>query len=185
MFVAIVERFGLKRLRSARQGVAAVEFAFILPIIVLVFFGLLELSDGVNCRERMENVASTAADLVAQTTQISNTGVTNVFNAANTIMYPYSNLAKIKISSLVADPNNSANGKVVWSDATASTQARAVGEVIPNLPTGVITTGGSVILAEVTYTYTSPLGQLLKDPITMNSKFYSRPRRSVTVARVP
>ena len=45
--------------------------------------------------------------------------------------------------------------------------------------------GGSVIMAETSYTYTSPIGQLLSNPITMTSTFYSRPRRSVSVARVP
>jgi Flp pilus assembly protein TadG len=185
MFVTLGRWLKLRALRAARAGVAAVEFAVIAPIVVLVFFGLLELSEGVSCRERMENMASTAADLVAQTTQISNAGVQNVFNAANAIMYPYANVAKIKVSSIIADPNNSANGKVVWSDATTPADARAVGEIIPNMPTGVISTGGSVILAEVSYTYQSPLGTLLKDPITMSSKFYSRPRRSVTVGRTP
>jgi Flp pilus assembly protein TadG len=178
-------RLNLKRLRDARGGSAAVEFVFIAPLIILVFFGLIELSEGTNCRQRMENVASTAADLVAQATQITNAGRDNIFQAANAILYPYPSGARIKITSLIEDGNNANSGKVVWSDATPNTTAHAANEIISNLPPGVITPGGSVILAEVSYTYTSPLAHLLTQPITMTSKFYARPRRSVTVARVP
>jgi Flp pilus assembly protein TadG len=173
------------RLRAARSGSAAVEFVFIAPMVVVVFFGLIELAEGTNCRQRMESVASTTADLVAQAATITNVGRNNIFAAADEIMYPYPNIAKIKFSSLVDDGTNTNKGRVVWSDATANTSARPVNEIIPNLPPGLITTGGSVIMAEVSYTYTSPIGQLISAPITMSSTFYSRPRRSVTVARVP
>lgn len=173
------------RLRKARGGGAAVEFAFIAPMVVVVFFGLIELAEGTNCRQRMESVASTTADLVAQAATITNVDKSNIFAAADEIMFPYPNVAKIKFSSLVDDGTNTNKGRVVWSDATANTTARSVNEIIPNLPAGLITSGGSVIVAEVSYTYTSPIGKLISTPITMNSTFYSRPRRSVTVARVP
>lgn len=185
--------FKLRRLRTERRGVAAVEFAVIAPIVVMVFLGLIELSEGVNCKERMENMASTAADLVAQTTSISNVGVANVFAASRAIMFPYSDTATIRISSLTIDPNDATKGKVVWSDSSVAGNTRAVGSAIDNLPTGVITPGGSVIMAEVTYIYTSPVGifrfnngnlvQHANNGVTMQSTFYSRPRRSVTVTR--
>jgi Flp pilus assembly protein TadG len=172
-----------KRLRDARGGAAAVEFAFIAPMVVLVFFGLIELAEGTNCRQRMESVASTTADLVAQASTITDAGRNNIFAAASAIMYPYPNIAKIKFSSLVDDGTNTNKGKVVWSEATSNTTARATNEVINNLPVGLITSGGSVIMVEVSYTYASPIGKLLSNPVTMNTTFYSRPRRSVTVTR--
>jgi Flp pilus assembly protein TadG len=193
MLVNLARAFA--RMRGARSGAAAVEFVFIAPVVIVVFFGLIELSEGVNCKERMENMASTAADLVAQTTTLTNNGRDNVFGAANAIMFPYPGTAKIKLTSLIVDPNNANNGKVVWSDATANTQAHAVNEIIPNLPQGVITAGGSVILAEVSYTHFSPVGifrvsngdlERRNDTgVTMSTKFYARPRRSVNVSRIP
>lgn len=175
----------LRLLRDARGGGAAVEFAFIAPMVVLVFFGLIELAEGTNCRQRMESVASTTADLVAQAATITNTGRNNIFAAADEILYPYPNVAKIKFSSLVDDGTNTNKGRVVWGDATSNTTARLPNDIVENLPPGLITTGGSVIMAEVSYTYTSPIAQLISTPITMNSTFYSRPRRSVSVSRVP
>ncbi len=45
------------------------------------------------------------------------------------------------------------------------------------VPAGLITSGGSVIMAEITYQYTTPSQWLIKFPVTMNDTFYSHPRR--------
>lgn len=180
---------GLRALLRSRRGAAAVEFAFIAPILALVFFGLIELSQGMNARQRMESVAAVSSDLVAQSTIMTPTAVNNVFEAADAIMYPYPTDVKIVITSLLDDPNNSlANAKVVWSRATANATARTVGQDFAvggsganSVPVGVITAGGSVILAEVTYSFTPVTHFVIGGSINMSTRFFSRPRRSVQV----
>jgi len=171
----------LKRLAAmvgARGGAAAIEFALLAPIMVLMFFAVVELSAAVDCRTRVNNVASTAADLVAQETIVSTSDMTNVFSALNAIIYPFpSAAARIVITSVV--DNGSGGGKVAWSNAQNGT-ARTVGSAV-TVPAGLITTGGSVILAEITYTYTSPTTQFLTGTVTMSNSFFARPRRSATV----
>jgi hypothetical protein len=49
------------------------------------------------------------------------------------------------------------------------------------VPAGLITNGGSVILAEVSYTYTPPFTQGVTSGFTMTDSFYSRPRQSLLV----
>jgi Flp pilus assembly protein TadG len=171
----------LNRFARDKKGVAAIEFALIAPVIILIFFGLIELSEGTACRERVEGVASTTSDLVAQTNQISDTGVANVFAAANAIIYPYPTGVTIVLTSL--SDNGPGQGKVLWSDAQNGA-AHTAGSIL-SVPTGVITTGGTVILSEVTYTYSSPSKFVLGSPVTMSSSFFSRPRRSAQVTRVP
>jgi Flp pilus assembly protein TadG len=175
----------------AKRGAAAVEFAFIAPILVLVFFGLVELSEGLNARQRMENVAATTADLVAQSQGMNPTGINNVFAAANTIMYPYPTTdIEIRLTSIVDDPDNSlSKGVVAWGQATANAEAREAGDEFTvggvgadTIPTGVITAGGSVILAEVTYTFTPITHYVIGGPVTMTTRFFSRPRRVVSVS---
>ena len=176
----------LRSLARAKRGAAAVEFAFIAPILILVFFGLIELSEGMNARQRMESVASTSSDLVAQSTTMSPTAIANVFAAANAIMYPYPTGVKIVLSSIQDDPGNSlTKAKVVWSRATANATARNpgdsfnIGSGATNIPTGVITAGGSVILAEVTYSFTPVTHYVIGGSINMSTRFFSRPRRTV------
>jgi Flp pilus assembly protein TadG len=167
------------RLLKAREGLAAVEFAFVAPVMIVMFFGAIELSAAVDCKTRVTSVASTAADLVAQETKVSSADVSNVFAALNAIIYPYpSGAARIVISSIVY--SNSTTGTVAWSNAQ-NTTARSVGATV-TVPAGLLNSGGSVILAEITYAYASPTTQVLTGAVTMTGSFYAHPRRSATVA---
>jgi Flp pilus assembly protein TadG len=171
----------LRRFARSENGLAAVEFAFVAPIMVVMFFGAIELSQGVDCRARVTDVAATASDLVAQETTVSTTDMSNVFSALNSIMYPFPPGAmRIVISSLVDDGHG--NGKVAWSDQQNST-ARSVGSIV-TLPAGLITagSGSSVIMSEVTYSYTSATTVVIGSPISMTYTFYSKPRRGLTVS---
>jgi len=167
-----------RKFARSRSGMAAVEFAFIAPVMILLFFGGIELADALNCKSRVTRVASTVADLVAQSTVLTSADVTNIFNAANAILYPYpAGQAKIVITSL---KDVQGNVKVDWSKA----QNTSVRSTVPNpMPAGLIVpnSGGSVIFAEISYTYSSITTHVLPTTITMTGSFYSRPRRALTV----
>lgn len=166
-----------------RDGMAATEFALIAPIMIALFLGTVEISDALTCDQKVDGLAATASDLVAQSTTIHDTDVTNIFNALNSVLYPYATgNAKIVISSLVDDGKNDGKANVAWSAAQNAT-ARTVGTAV-SVPTGIVSSGGSVIYAEVTYGYTSLANQYIIGTINMTSNFYSKPRRSTTVARV-
>jgi hypothetical protein len=85
------------------------------------------------------------------------------------------------ITSVVSAGNNQV--KVAWSSAK-NTTARSVNSIV-TVPTGLVTSGGggSIILAEVTYSYTSPAGHLIYGTLTMSDKFYLRPRQTAQIAR--
>ncbi len=169
-----------ERFRRATAGIAAVEFAMLAPILAAMFLGTIELSDALNCQQKVTGMASTAADLIAQETSVSNADMSNVFAAVNSIVYPYPTAGlKIVVSSII--DNGQGGAKVAWSSAQ-NTTARGVNSTL-TVPAGVITSGGSVILVEVTYPYASPVSDYITGTVNMTSMFYARPRRSVTVAR--
>ncbi len=58
---AAARRFGRKI-----DGIAAVEFALIVPIMLCMFIGTVELSQAITVDRRVTQVASTTADLVAR-----------------------------------------------------------------------------------------------------------------------
>jgi hypothetical protein len=126
-------------------------------------------------------LASTAADLVAQDTEISDAEMTNILNATVSILLPMDpSNATVRISSIVADADGDTT--VAWSDAL-NTAARAPGETI-TLPAGLVSANQSVILAETTYTHASTTGLVIQDSRTMTDQFYLRPRRAEAVARI-
>jgi len=173
----------LKRLEPfarCKRGMAAVEFALVAPVMIAMFFGTVELSEALACRSRVDRMSATAADLVAQSTSVSTADMTNIFGASNAVLYPFSSAqAQIVVSSLVDDGHGGA--KVAWSNAQ-NTTPRAVGANI-TLPAGLVVSGsgGSVIFAEIRYTYASITTHVLPTSITMTGSFYARPRRSLTV----
>ena len=172
----------LRQFARARQGLAAVEFALIAPVMIMMFYGAIELTSAADCNGRVSRMAATAADLVAQSTSVSTSDTTNIFNAAYAILYPYPSApAKIVISSLVDNGHGATT--VSWSDATSNTTPRAKNTTV-TIPSGLITSGSgnSLILAEITYTYTAPLTYFTGGTLTLTQSFYSRPRRSVVVA---
>lgn len=170
----------LKRFAKARQGLAAVEFALIAPVMIALFYGAVELCSAVDCNSRVSRMGYTVADLVAQSSTVSSADTSNIFSAANAILYPYAPAnAKIIVSSLVDDGKGGA--KVDWSDPQ-NTAKRVKGSTVA-IPAGLITSGsgGSVIYAEISYTFTAPITYFLGGPITLTDSFYAKPRRSTTV----
>lgn len=166
----------------AREGTVAVEFAFIAPLLITLFVGTMALCNALICRAKVTTVAASAADLVAQDETISTAQLNDVFSALNAIVYPFPSAgSRIIITSIKEDPNHAGQYVVDWSVAQNGT-AHTPGASI-TVPTGLVTSGASVILAEVSYTYTPPSTEFISSGYTMTDSFYARPRRSAFVTK--
>ena len=99
----------LHGLASDDRGISAVEFAMILPRMLTLYLGAVELSQGVGADRKVTLTARTIADLVSQTASINNSDMTNSLNAAAAVMapYPISNL-KVTVSSVKIDATGKA-----------------------------------------------------------------------------
>jgi Flp pilus assembly protein TadG len=187
----------LKGFFTRKDGAIAVEFAFVAPVMVGLFFGLSEMALALGVKGDVVNLASVGADLIAQESSATTGDMTNVFSALSAMLYPYSTAnAQITISSVVdnssggAAGNANPTGKVAWSCTQGGT-ARSANSVytFPAAAQGVITSGsgGSVIMAEVTYTYSLPFTVRitnvinLSGPYTLSNTFYSKPRKVLQV----
>jgi len=170
-----IHRFG-----AACDGMAAIEFALIAPVMITLYFGVTELSNAYDAHTKATAVASTAADLIAQEKVVCDAEMTDSFTALNAIMYPFPpNSMKIRISSLIDNGNGTV--KVAWSDAQ-NIAPRVVNTGV-TIPAGLVATGGSVIMAEVTYTYNSPAPHFFPSPVPMNDRYYLHPRKTEQITR--
>lgn len=77
-------------LLRSQSGVAAVEFALILPVMVIMFFGAVELANMLLADNKVRASASGAADLITQDSdgKITLTELTQVTAAVTEIMRP-------------------------------------------------------------------------------------------------
>ena len=180
----------LRRLALVEDGVAAVEFALILPIMLLVYIGSVEASLAITMDRKVQSVAGALGDLVARSdTTISADTLEDYFKAAGGIMTPYptDELKQVVTQVLVSDDGTSAT--VVWSreyvdgDVAVGTD-HAVGDSY-TLPQAMrtIAQGGYVIVAEGSYEHTPISGFVFNQPINLYRENFLLPRfgGSITV----
>jgi Flp pilus assembly protein TadG len=161
-----------------RRGVSAVEFAFIAPVMIGLYLGCTEISDGVAADRKVSLTAGALANLAAQVTTISSADMTNILDASSAIIAPYSpgNLT-MTVSCLKIDSTGVA--KVQWS-ATRNGTARGAGSVytFDGTATALAVPTSWLILSEVTYAYTPIIGYTITGTLTLSDKMFMSPRIS-------
>lgn len=172
-----------RRVAAEQGGASALEFAMILPVLIGLYLGAVEVNNALTIYRRAMQVATTAADLTAQVKSVTKSDIADIQAASTSILTPYSTAPlRIVLSSVVADDNNV--GKVEWSCANTGA-ARGVGTSY-QVPTGLTDPNSSVIVAEVTYAFKPLVGLstfFSPGSFDMKRTFYARPRRSLTVKK--
>ena len=171
----------LSGFRTDRRGMVAVEFALLLPVMLAVYLGGVEIGDGFAIDTRVTLVARSVTDLATQYVTIDNQDASNILGASTAIIAPYA-AANIVVTVSEVTTDSSGNGTITWSDSLNGT-ARTVGSAI-TLPASLKTANISIILGEVTYNYTPALGYAVTGTITMLDSFYMMPRLVNSVTRV-
>ncbi len=161
-----------------RRGLAAVEFAFIMPVMLVMLFGTVEFSSAIAIDRKITLMARTLSDLTSQATLVSDTDLTNFFAASTGIMTPYpTTTLNTTITELYVDPATLA-ARVQWSKGSAP---RTVGATI-TIPTALAVGGSYLIFSEVNYKYVPTVGYVMaKAGITMSDFAFTRPRQSPCV----
>jgi len=177
--------FGVRLTRLARfvhdrRGVSALEFAMLLPLMMTLYLGSVETSQGIAASRKVTLTAHTLADLSSQYTDITNADMSNILNAASAIMAPY---PVAGLQAVVSELSINAQGQasVVWSDTLNGT-ARSVGQVV-NIPSALAVPNTYLVLSEVQYGYDPTYGYVLTGTLTLSDQMYMRPRQSTSIAR--
>ena len=177
-----VARFAseLSRFRGERRAIAAVEFALLLPVLVALYLGTVELARGIAADRKVTLVTHTLADLSTQFQNIADSDMSNILNASAAIMAPYaSSSLQAVVSELTIDATG--NATVVWSDTLNGT-ARAVGQAV-TIPAALAVPSTYLILSETSYNYNPVFGYVITGTLTFTDKIYMQPRDSVCVQR--
>jgi Flp pilus assembly protein TadG len=179
-------RRSVARLRRDASGLAAVEFAMILPLLLVMLFGMVDVSLGVATDRKVTMVAQTLSDLASRYATVTETDFTNFFVIADAMLTPFDKTPLVAtISQVYLDPA-SKTAKVQWSRGDAML---AKNTVVP-VPTDLIGKDSSgnylpnqyLILSQVTYPYKPIIGWVVpKAGLTLSESTYTRPRQTTCV----
>jgi Flp pilus assembly protein TadG len=180
------------RLIRDRRGVAAVEFAFIVPLLLSMYFVTMEVSQAIEANKKVSRVGSMIADLVTQQQTISKSELDAILTIGESLLQPY-NRSKptITITAIEITDEPSPKVKVFWSrklQAGAFSVGAAKGTTT-TVPAALNTKGSFLVrvVAELGYkpvvTWAAAdkptLGLTAAfDNISMAETYYLRPRMS-------
>jgi Flp pilus assembly protein TadG len=170
----------VRALARERRGIAALEFAVLLPLFIILYLGTFEVGQGISINLNNSLAARTVTDLASQYVSIYNADMTNILGASSTVMAPYPTQPfSVTVSQVTVDA--SGNATIAWSDSRNGT-ARSVGQSV-TLPAGMNVPGSSLIWGETQYVYTPTLGYVLTGSITLSSQIFMSPRNAPSVNR--
>ncbi len=161
-----------------RRGVAAIEFALVVPILIVVYVVGFEVADAATVYRKLTDTTVQLANVTAQYTTMDSSDVSTVMNASSQIMAPYptTNLS-IVLSEI--STNSSGQATVTWSRAFQGTALAAGALVTP--PAGFQAASSSYIMVQTSYGYTPPFGAGFMGPITMTNEIFMVPRNSSSI----
>jgi Flp pilus assembly protein TadG len=175
MMIRLLQMMRGGRFFDDRRGVSAVEFALIAPVMIGLYLGCNEIAQGINIDRKVTLTAGTTANLAAQVSSISSNDMTNIMNASQSILAPYSTAPlKITLSCLSIDANKKVTVK--WSQAQNAT-ARAVGSSV-TIPSGLLVASTQLLYSEVSYAYTPVIGYVITGSLNLSDTMFMSPRIS-------
>ena len=165
----------LIRFLQDRKGVAAVEFALITPMLLILYLGVTDITQGLAIDRKLGQLAAIVSGQMARETAITENSVQSVIRAGRAIMLPFA-FGETKLRLTVVEVKNG-TANVKCSTHYNWTQEAAGGDVYPLL--GDMTSmaeGQHVIIATAAYEFTPLLGYVIKGVLDLE-------QQSVFVAR--
>ena len=161
-----------------RRGIALTEFAMTFPVLLLLFLGGYQLSDGIACKRKVGIANRTIADLGTRSKGVTAADVDAILAAATQVLAPYSSAqAQVRLTQVYTDTSGAT--MVVWRRGRNTTE-REVGSSVA-LPGALRTNGTYLLLSEITYAYDPRVRFGIVGPRTLTDSLYMSPRNSDAV----
>jgi Flp pilus assembly protein TadG len=179
-------------LRHDTRAVAAVEFALLLPLMLTLYIGSVEVTQLLTADRRIVLLSRTLGDLTTQSASLVAADLDNILNASVAVLAPMgATTAQLRLSSIAisgsgsTDPKVPNKASVCWSyqrNWTPLTKGSFLST--DDLPSGLRTdVGSSLVMAEVQYPYKPVIGYVITGTVTLTEKIFMRPRVSTYVSR--
>ncbi|MFD2052758.1 TadE/TadG family type IV pilus assembly protein [Mesorhizobium calcicola] len=180
------------RFWSDRRGIAAVEFALIMPILLIMYFVTMEASQAIETSKKVSRIGSMVADLVTQQPTVVKADIDAIMQIGTITLQPYNRSApSITVTAIQVTTDATPLVQVVWSRKLVNGVASA-GPTTTTVPSTLKVAGTFLIRVDSNLGYkpviTWSAGSQQKlgltsafNNISMGETYYLRPRRSVAI----
>lgn len=168
----------LRRIVHNQKGIAAVEFALIVPVLMLTYLGATDVTQGLAIDRKLGQVASTVSDLVAQEDGITSAQVHSFFESGLAIMRPFDfERTKLRITIVEVD-----GGAAEVTGATARNwEIEASNGQNYELPADMraLADGRYLVVANASYDYSPLFGTVFNGTISLEQRSIHVTRKDV------
>lgn len=189
MLGTLIKRLGqttamrsVARWRADKSGIAAVEFAFVVPVLLISYLGAIEVGQAIDVNKKVGRSASMVADLITQEQDIDRDQVRAMMNIGNLILEPFTRFdLAIEVTAIEVTTDPTPKTQVVWSQKVENgsfTTPHAAGS-ITTLPSTLETPGSFIIRVQSDLEYQPIITWVLASrggKINMDETYYLRPR---------
>lgn len=122
-----------RRLVHDKGGVGAIEFAILVPVLLLLYLGALQTTVALSVAQRASRAAGTIADITTQQSSVTKSFLATMPSVANAIFVPYTITGMtVKITGIQIDASSKAT--VLWSWEQDGTTAYTAGSAVTGVP---------------------------------------------------
>ncbi|TWB16487.1 Flp pilus assembly protein TadG [Rhizobium sp. ERR 1071] len=175
----------LRRFARNKDGVGAIEFAILFPVLLMLYLGAFELTVGLNASKRASRSAGSIADIVSQQPSVTKSVLAGMPSVAGAIFAPYSTTGlTLKITGIAIDTAGKAT--VAWSWAQDGTRPYTPGSTV-TVPANMNQASTFLVRSELALPY-----QLLSfganflpsgtNQITISRQYYYRQRVGTSIS---
>lgn len=183
----------LQDIQKREDGVAAIEFALVAPLMIAFYFGLSEISMAISADRGVAHATSVAGDLATQTSSLNGAQLGNVMTATLAVL-------GVKPSDLVSSDPTDPNATRVTIELN-SYRKETDGTIVPvgyarlgpeitaggdsafdaaGLGSSMLSSTSGAVVARVNFKY-SPVTYAFMEDVTLHETFALKPRKSLTV----
>jgi Flp pilus assembly protein TadG len=160
------------------RGVALTEFAFALPLMILMYLGGYQLCDAISAYRKVTTGTRSLADVTSQYTTITDNDLDTVLSASQQVMSPYSvGNAKLVISQIAIDKDR--NATVDWS------RGKNISGLVKGssftIPDSIRQANTSLLVAQIQYLYKPVAASALIGDIPMKDQIIMMPRATSSI----
>ncbi|MEM9570956.1 MAG: TadE/TadG family type IV pilus assembly protein [Pseudomonadota bacterium] len=178
------------KIKADERGISAVEFALILPVMIALYLGCIELTLAMNLDRKVTGATAALGDLTARSASLTDAELSDIFEATRMVLQPNDmTKAHMRVTSVSYDSTvhtvtaTETEVNVDWSDNCGSEYSTLVADTTIRIPNDLVPDGGTLIMAEISFPYDSPIGYFFPSQKMLSDTFYLRPRRVDSITR--